>query len=333
MTIRKSLMALLAGAIALPVLALAPLEAHAQFVSQQQIIQKLRIDNNGGGGNKQFRRKQNFQQQGNVQHQGNFQGQVVVKKKRAPQGNNGNGGPVATFRAPQGNGEVVFRRAPQGNNGNGGAVATLRAPQGNGGEVVIKRRAPQGNNGDGEVAFRRAPAGNNGGGEVVIKRAPKGGSTELASNGGGADETVIRGIRIDETSETTQVIERTEVAAADQQNGRIDLEILFDYDSDRIRPESVQQLIALADALNDPSLGKGAFMIAGHTDSAGSRDYNNDLSYRRAQAVSEFLIRYAGVDGRRLVTEGYGEDYLKFPDAPESGQNRRVEIINLGEAS
>ena len=44
------------------------------------------------------------------------------------------------------------------------------------------------------------------------------------------------------------------------------------------------------------------------------------------------LVNYAGVDAGRLVPEGYGERLLKFPDAPQSGQNRRVEIINLGEA-
>jgi flagellar motor protein MotB len=43
-------------------------------------------------------------------------------------------------------------------------------------------------------------------------------------------------------------------------------------------------------------------------------------------------VVYAGIDPRRLIPEGYGEELLKYPDAPESGQNRRVEIINLGDA-
>jgi outer membrane protein OmpA-like peptidoglycan-associated protein len=114
--------------------------------------------------------------------------------------------------------------------------------------------------------------------------------------------------------------------------GSIDLEILFEYDSDRINPASVRQLIELGEALNDPELDKGNFMIAGHTDAAGSNAYNSDLSLRRAQAVSRFLTEFAGVDVGRLTMEGFGEEYLKYPDAPESGQNRRVEIINLGES-
>ena len=86
----------------------------------------------------------------------------------------------------------------------------------------------------------------------------------------------------------------------------------------------------LGAALNDAGLEGSQFMIAGHTDAAGSAGYNQSLSLRRAHAVTDFLVNFAGVNPRRLAVEGYGESLLKYPDAPESGQNRRVEIINLG---
>jgi outer membrane protein OmpA-like peptidoglycan-associated protein len=108
------------------------------------------------------------------------------------------------------------------------------------------------------------------------------------------------------------------------------LEILFEYNSARINPESVRQLVTLAEALQDAALQGTRIMIAGHTDASGSNAYNDDLSYRRAQSVSDFLKLYAGISPDRLAIEGYGEELLKYPDAPNSGQNRRVEIINLG---
>ncbi len=50
--------------------------------------------------------------------------------------------------------------------------------------------------------------------------------------------------------------------------------------------------------------------IASHTDSRGSRTSNKDLSDRRAQAVVTYLIS-KGVNGSRLVANGYGETRLK----------------------
>jgi outer membrane protein OmpA-like peptidoglycan-associated protein len=53
---------------------------------------------------------------------------------------------------------------------------------------------------------------------------------------------------------------------------------------------------------------------------------------RRAQAVRDFLVA-KGMDAQRLDTVGYGADRLLNPDRPEDPRNRRVEIVDLGEAS
>lgn len=67
--------------------------------------------------------------------------------------------------------------------------------------------------------------------------------------------------------------------------------------------------------------------VMGHTDSTGSDQYNLDLSRRRAEAVSNFLVS-RGVSRARLESIGYGEQYPVADNTTESGraQNRRVEI-------
>lgn len=50
--------------------------------------------------------------------------------------------------------------------------------------------------------------------------------------------------------------------------------------------------------------------LASHTDSRGSRESNQDLSDRRAQAVANYLIS-KGVNPSQLVAKGYGESRLK----------------------
>ncbi|WP_136254736.1 OmpA family protein [Onishia niordana] len=67
--------------------------------------------------------------------------------------------------------------------------------------------------------------------------------------------------------------------------------------------------------------------IAGHTDSTGAADYNQQLSERRASAVGNYLAQ-TGVPGTRLSMTGYGENQPVASNDTEQGraQNRRVEI-------
>ena len=64
----------------------------------------------------------------------------------------------------------------------------------------------------------------------------------------------------------------------------------------------------------------------GHTDSKGSKAYNQKLSERRAQAVADFL-RTFGVKNSMSV-KGMGETQPVADNATDAGraQNRRVEI-------
>lgn len=55
--------------------------------------------------------------------------------------------------------------------------------------------------------------------------------------------------------------------------------------------------------------------IEAHTDSRGSREYNRKLSEERAAAIKTALIK-RGIDGKRLSSEGMGEDQPSAPEPP-----------------
>jgi len=110
---------------------------------------------------------------------------------------------------------------------------------------------------------------------------------------------------------------------------RINLTVNFEFDSASLTNDGILTLQALGDALGDPRLRNMRFQIAGHTDLRGTSAYNLDLSNRRAFMVAEFLAAFYGIPRARLVPVGYGESRPVDPINPESGRNRRVEIINV----
>ncbi len=67
--------------------------------------------------------------------------------------------------------------------------------------------------------------------------------------------------------------------------------------------------------------------IVGHTDTAGDKQYNYELSVRRAEIVSELLIS-RGVDPEILEVTSHGEKNLliQTEDDISEARNRRVEI-------
>ena len=106
-------------------------------------------------------------------------------------------------------------------------------------------------------------------------------------------------------------------------------DVLFAYDSYELLPGAYSELQRVAGIINsDPSV---SVIIEGHTDSDGTREYNQLLSERRANAVRSALISY-GVDPRRITAYGYGEDRPIVPnDSTHNKQtNRRVEVIMVG---
>ncbi len=105
--------------------------------------------------------------------------------------------------------------------------------------------------------------------------------------------------------------------------------ILFDVDSDRIRPESTPTLEEIARMLAEhPVL---SIAIEGHTDATGDDAHNQELSQRRAESVRAFLIEHFGISTDRLVAEGFGESNpVDSNDTPEGRHNnRRVELVRV----
>jgi OmpA-OmpF porin, OOP family len=110
------------------------------------------------------------------------------------------------------------------------------------------------------------------------------------------------------------------------------LNVLFASNSDRILPAYYADLAKLGQALT-PILASGANVrIEGHTDSLGPDPYNQRLSQKRAESVKGYLVQHFTLPPERLVAEGYGESRpIASNDTTEGrGQNRRVQVVNLG---
>jgi outer membrane protein OmpA-like peptidoglycan-associated protein len=101
--------------------------------------------------------------------------------------------------------------------------------------------------------------------------------------------------------------------------------ILYDFDSDVVRPEAAQNLRSLAASLNEyPNTD---LLIVGHTDAVGTSEYNQSLSQRRSTAAASSLAGQS-VDRARLQAVGRGETEPIATNDTEGGRqlNRRVEI-------
>jgi len=74
---------------------------------------------------------------------------------------------------------------------------------------------------------------------------------------------------------------------------------------------------------------RNRLIIAGHTDSRGSPQYNRKLSEKRALTVKDYLSDALDIDDSHFIVKGYGEDRLKIKNdntPQERAINRRVEF-------
>lgn len=159
--------------------------------------------------------------------------------------------------------------------------------------------------------------------------------TVLNKAGGGPDQNRAL-IQLD-VLELTPMEQRMVTLSADKMNtdlavdGRVALYgILFDLDKDTLRPDSRPQLDEIATLLTDnPNL---KVLIVGHTDAQGDREYNRDLSLRRARSVIRALVDDYNIEASRLSPEGVGFAAPVASNRTEEGRakNRRVELVDLG---
>jgi outer membrane protein OmpA-like peptidoglycan-associated protein len=108
--------------------------------------------------------------------------------------------------------------------------------------------------------------------------------------------------------------------------------LLYDFDSDVVRPEAAVNLRNLAASLN--KYPNTDLLIVGHTDAVGTTEYNQGLSQRRAASASSFLASQ-GVSSARLRSVGRGETEPIATNDTEGGRqlNRRVEIAIVANES
>jgi outer membrane protein OmpA-like peptidoglycan-associated protein len=102
--------------------------------------------------------------------------------------------------------------------------------------------------------------------------------------------------------------------------------VLFGFDKSEVSPEAksnLDKLVTVLETYPDTNIE-----IQGHTDSQGSKSYNQSLSERRAFAVNSYL-QSKGLDKSRMTIVGFGETAPKYGNDTESGrdQNRRVEFL------
>lgn len=99
----------------------------------------------------------------------------------------------------------------------------------------------------------------------------------------------------------------------------------FDVESFSLRPSAQQDIATMADILKNYE--KTKILVAGHTDSSGSEEFNQKLSERRANAVKNIMVA-KGVAPARINTVGFGESQPIADNSTSPGRqlNRRVEI-------
>jgi outer membrane protein OmpA-like peptidoglycan-associated protein len=143
-----------------------------------------------------------------------------------------------------------------------------------------------------------------------------------------AESKLVQSLR-NRPSRSLSMGEREQIAAIVKDKPKIDLEINFDYNSDRISAKSLPSVQALGRALANPDLKGSTFILAGHTDAAGGDAYNQDLSERRADSIKRYLVEKASIPAADLVAVGYGKTKLKDPANPLAEVNRRVQVVNM----
>jgi outer membrane protein OmpA-like peptidoglycan-associated protein len=110
-----------------------------------------------------------------------------------------------------------------------------------------------------------------------------------------------------------------------------DVEVYFAYNAADIQASARETMASIGKALADPRLAGSILVLIGHTDAKGSKQFNQALSERRAQAALDHLVRTFAIDPTRLRAYGRGKTTLKIPAEPLSHKNRRVQIINIGQ--
>lgn len=108
---------------------------------------------------------------------------------------------------------------------------------------------------------------------------------------------------------------------------QVNLNITFGFDSAALSDGEKPKLDTMCQVLQKSDIN--LIRIVGHTDAAGSEDYNERLSVLRAREVARYLTEDCGIDPMRMETVGMGERFPYNAANPRADENRRVEFQAL----
>ena len=102
------------------------------------------------------------------------------------------------------------------------------------------------------------------------------------------------------------------------------LHLGFDFDSAELHADDIAILDRLSQVLEN--LGYVHANIVGHTDSQGEEAYNQALSERRAQVVTDYFVNTKGLNKDMFTPIGRGETQPAADNGSEAGraENRRI---------
>ena len=103
-------------------------------------------------------------------------------------------------------------------------------------------------------------------------------------------------------------------------------DIAFDINQADIREESSSELDAVGRFLNENA--ETYVVLAGYTDGTYTREFNLELSRKRALSVQDYLMKNANIGADRFVLQWYGKDNPVADNDTAEGRakNRRVEV-------
>lgn len=140
----------------------------------------------------------------------------------------------------------------------------------------------------------------------------------------GKPTPVERVAMADDEAVPTRVAYSTTRAAAKSPSA-LALPVQFGFDSAEILPTARRQLDALAEGIRMLPPTKSV-TIEGYTDAAGTAQYNDQLSQRRAYSVKQYLVSMYGINPARLHAVGMGQRGLLADLDPYAAENRRVQF-------
>ena len=110
------------------------------------------------------------------------------------------------------------------------------------------------------------------------------------------------------------------------EKGRATLNVMFDYGKAVVRPKYYKDIQSVAGVMKKyPDM---KIIVEGHTDNVGGKEYNLNLSQKRADAVKKIMVTKFGIKSSRLTAKGLGSSKPIEHNATEEGRqkNRRVEV-------